>query len=271
MTDTELLKLRRQVRRDDQITDSAARLFCEVVDLAMLDDGCTAGPTQLGAWLGMSTRTVRRRRDELIDAGYLRVEPHENGRKLVPCKTDGQECRTGVADNSGQTSEVADKIGQDGVDKSGQHKENNNTHERGRAPADDSGDKQSQAESGSTLDRYIDEDDPVELYAMATSRRPPGVLAADEIKQTIDDLPRWRGVLKEWVGKGHKKTNIEGMLDVYRDGWRDGRKVRPIPDPYEHDDNEQTTTEDLDAMIDYEVTEDDLDGTNELKENNILY
>lgn len=133
MTDTELLHLRREVRRDGEISDSAARLFAEIADLSMLEDGCYAGATQLGAWLGMSERTIRRRRQELIDAGYLRAKPCQNGRKLIPVKSDGQQCPTKLTDKSDQRSKLTDKTGQNGADKSGQHKENNNTHESERA------------------------------------------------------------------------------------------------------------------------------------------
>jgi len=135
MTDTDLLKLRRAARRDNDLSDSAARLFSEITDLTMLEDGCTASATQLGAWLGMSERTIRRRRDELIDTGYLRIKPAQSARKLVPVKSDGQDCPTQTSDNSDRKSRMTDKSGQNRVDKSGQHKENKNTHERGRAGA----------------------------------------------------------------------------------------------------------------------------------------
>lgn len=42
----------------------------------------------------------------------------------------------------------------------------------------------------------------------------------DDIIQTVTDVPKWQGIVKEWIGKSWKPGNIEGMLDVYRNGWQ---------------------------------------------------
>mgnify|MGYP000447451718 CR=1 FL=1 len=222
MSDTELLELRRRVRRDHQISDSAARLFSEVVDLAMLDGGCFASPTQLGAWLGMSERTIRRRRDELKEAGYLRVEPSERGRQLIPCNPDGQECQTDVTDKSGQTTEVTDKSGQNEVDKSGQHIENNNTHERGRAPAREDGEDDTPEEVFTSL---------VKIWRSVSNAPPVSQKIEDVLwgwaqDEKIPDVGLFRDVLEEQAANTTSKgcgLSPGILLREYRDQLQSGK------------------------------------------------
>jgi len=241
MTDTELLQLRRTVRRDDDITDSAARLFSEIVDLAMLDDGCTASLTQLGAWVSMSERTVRRRRDELKEAGYLRVSACENRRQLVPCKTDGHECRTQVTDKTGQTSEVADNSGQNQPDKFGQHKENNNTYTR--EPAHARGEDTDSGEVGEMFDTLISvmreagtltgrKESTAQLLSEKLAGEYSPVIVKDALREDLD------GSLREWSGKVFREEvlprYVESMTDTKPESAQqhrgNGQQVHTKPD-----------------------------------------
>jgi len=132
MNDTQICSLRRTVRRDEKISNGAARLFAEVVDLHMMEDGCFAQDTTLAGWLGTTPRTVRRWRRELEETGYLREEPRRKGRHLIPQEAE------------------PDKNVQEAPDKNVQHREINIPRaggpERAPAPAGDgspaSGDEQ---------------------------------------------------------------------------------------------------------------------------------
>ncbi len=58
-------------------------------------------------------------------------------------------------------------------------------------------------------------------------RLTPPELWRDEII-TIDDLEKWKAILKSWLGKSFKPGNIEGLLDVYRHGWKqNGHAPKP--------------------------------------------
>jgi hypothetical protein len=41
----------------------------------------------------------------------------------------------------------------------------------------------------------------------------------DEVVSAVDDAERWQKIVHSWVGKGWNKQNIEGMLEVYNNGW----------------------------------------------------
>ena len=144
MTDAQLCSLRRTVRRDAAISNGAARLFAEVVELHMLEHGCFAQDLTLAEWLGTTSRTIRRWRRELCDAGYLREKPVEEGRRLIPheaepdknvrddrTKSSGQNCpdRTelsGGPDKSVRTKmSEPDKSVHDPPDNFVQHREYN--------------------------------------------------------------------------------------------------------------------------------------------------
>ena len=133
MNDAQLRSLRRAVRRDESISNGAARLFAEIVDLHMMEDGCFAQDTTLAGWLGTTPRTVRRWRRELEETGYLREEPRRKGRHLIPqeaepdknvrghrTKMSGQNCPDRT-----ELSGEPDKNVQEAPDKNVQHREIN--------------------------------------------------------------------------------------------------------------------------------------------------
>lgn len=39
----------------------------------------------------------------------------------------------------------------------------------------------------------------------------------------VNDIGRWREILLAWSGKGHRPDNVAGLLDVYRQGWTNGK------------------------------------------------
>ena len=45
----------------------------------------------------------------------------------------------------------------------------------------------------------------------------------DDVVAVVTDADKWQKIVHSWIGKGWNKQNIEGMLQVYRDGWRDGK------------------------------------------------
>jgi hypothetical protein len=144
MNDAQFCSLRRTVRRDEKISNGAARLFAEVVGLHLMEDGCFAQDTTLARWLNTTARTIRRWRKELYQAGYLKEEPGDQGRHLIPheaepdknvqddrTKSSGQNCpdRTelsGGPDKNDRTKmSEPDKSVQDRPDNFVQHREYN--------------------------------------------------------------------------------------------------------------------------------------------------
>jgi len=158
-SEKELRSLCRRVRRDEAISNGAARLFAEVIDLHLMDEGCFAQDPTLADWLNMSTRTVRRRRKELYRAGYL-VERADDGRRHLVPQRPAPPDKNGHSDNSVRTNlsspdkidrtkmATPDKNGHAPPDKNGQHREINNNSgrragegARASARGDDSGDQ----------------------------------------------------------------------------------------------------------------------------------
>jgi len=138
MSREELFKLRREVRRSEDISDAATRLFCEIMDLHQLSAGCIAQDVTLADYINKSPRTVARRRQELIQAGYLREEPTADGRQLVPKwpndpKTYG-ETLPDKSDESPDTSDETPDTRDNGApDKSDEHREINIPAEAGES------------------------------------------------------------------------------------------------------------------------------------------
>jgi len=144
MNDAQLCSLRRTVRRDEKISNGAARLFAEVVGLHLMEGGCFAQDTTLARWLNTTARTVRRWRKELYQAGYLKEEPGDQGRHLIPheaepdknvredrTKSSGQNCPDRTELSGGPDKNVRtkmsepDKSVQDRPDIFVQHREYN--------------------------------------------------------------------------------------------------------------------------------------------------
>ena len=137
MTDNELNQLRQRVDRDTDLTPTARLLFSEVINLSLLGDGCYKDYTTLAEDLGLAPRTVRRRRDELHQAGYLEVSKQGDRRYLVPKRPDtggrtGQECpdTDGRTDTDDRTKESApDTGGETPPDTDDRHREVDNPAE----------------------------------------------------------------------------------------------------------------------------------------------
>ena len=48
---------------------------------------------------------------------------------------------------------------------------------------------------------------------------------AYRIAEVVNDLPRWRTVVRDWFDGDHNPNNFRDMFDVYRNGWRNGGNV----------------------------------------------
>ena len=42
---------------------------------------------------------------------------------------------------------------------------------------------------------------------------------------TVKDVEKWKEIVKGWEGKNFRKGSVEGMLDVYRNGWRQNKQA----------------------------------------------
>jgi hypothetical protein len=66
----------------------------------------------------------------------------------------------------------------------------------------------------------------IQAYRDAAHYYPPKSWWGDVIEavgESDDEVKRWGTVVKKWVGKGWAPKNVEGMLDVFRNGWQDNR------------------------------------------------
>jgi hypothetical protein len=193
MNEADLRSLRREVRRNEDISNGAARLFSEVIDLHMLEEGCFAHDPTLADWLGTTPRTVRRWRKELTSAGYLREEPADRGRHLIPHKADpDKNDRTKMSDRtdmSGQNCPPADKNVHDDPDKNVQHREINIPQAEGPgegapAPTHDpstrTSSKNGEAEAPDSIDPVVESENTVNAITEAAFGEPVRGLAVKE-------------------------------------------------------------------------------------------
>lgn len=77
----------------------------------------------------------------------------------------------------------------------------------------------------------------IKAYRDASKLTPPEIMRLDMVN-TVTDLDRWKEIVKEYIGRGFHKGNIVAMLDVYRNGWRNGNGTHknghhPPSTPYE--------------------------------------
>jgi len=190
MSTEELFKLRREVRRDDDISDKAQRLFAEIVDLHQLSKGCIAQDTTLSDYLGCTPRTIARRRDELVEAGYLREDCSAKNRILVP-KWPNQPNEQGetLPDKFDETPDTNDETGDN---RDGGAPDKSDVHREKYTPPD-------VGESARVKDR---DNEGVEIWVDVTGERPT-IQAQLELKQYFEhEAPRWdpeafRSVLRE--------------------------------------------------------------------------
>lgn len=65
-----------------------------------------------------------------------------------------------------------------------------------------------------------------QVYQELTHRAVPFAWRDEVCKVT--DFEKWRAIVKSWAGK-YNPTNIEGMLDVYQNGWKNGKANGSAP------------------------------------------
>jgi len=240
MTDRELLQLRQTADRDGDLTASARVLFGEIINLNLLGDGCYKAYTTLASDLGMNERTVRRRRDELEEAGYVRVSHDGDRRYLVPTRPDSSN-RTGherpdidaEADTSDRTDATApDTDDETPPDTSVQDRDIYNPAEaQESAPARGDG----------SSDASPRDDDPpgVKIWMDVTGER-PNIATRKQLKEAFDgpESPRWDGdtfrkALREaWLNVDQKahRIRIGYLLTSYEQHLTRGGDSVPDPD-----------------------------------------
>jgi len=234
MDDVQLRSLRRQVRRDSDISNGAARLFAEIVDLHMMEEGCFAHDPTLAEWLGTTARTIRRWRKELYEAGYLREELAENGRHLTPQEAEpDKNVRTEMSGRtkfSGQNCPDRTEMSADHPDKNVRDREIYIPQAGGpggeSAPA--RGDGEATGSSPSLdLEEYDLElkDHPAveahqEFFPAVTLRQ----MQREKIATTVDDLDLWRQVLEEWALNNHRGRSIGRQIQKYHEDQRDANR-----------------------------------------------
>lgn len=210
MTQTDLLQLKRDVRRDHSLTENARLLFAEIADLHLMDEGCFALDPTLAGWIGTSQRTVERRRKELTDAGYLRVEKRGGDRHLIPQRPSrsGDDNPDDTGDDTRDVS--ADDMGASDDSAVVEEDDTRDVHREIYTPAD-------AGESAPAHDPP-GEDDRTALTIH--NRWYPDVslsIGQKEILKQIGDLGVWSDVVEWWCGNGYKGRSISRMKEKYEE------------------------------------------------------
>ena len=198
--------MRRELLRKDGDELGAYGVAVYAALASYADEDSTAYPS-LGAvaeMLGCSRRQVRREINTLAQLGWIRYEERksEDGANtshmfyLLSCPYDSQ---SGPSDSQSE-----------GV----------RTHSP--TPSDTQSDKvetnevEPNEESESARPR---EDKAVQVYHDVMPRRANNV-QKDYISTRVEDLGRWREVLRDWRAEGYSPKSVKKMLDVYENGWR---------------------------------------------------
>lgn len=72
----------------------------------------------------------------------------------------------------------------------------------------------------------------IQAYRDETHRYPAKAWYQTIIDAVGDNIDKWRGIAREWVGRGWNPSNVKGMLDVYANGWQkpdNGKWVSGVP------------------------------------------
>ncbi len=81
----------------------------------------------------------------------------------------------------------------------------------------------------------LSQDPAIKVFREITHRYPAQAWHQDIVDAVGEDVEKWRGIVKEWVGWGWNPANVKGMLEVYRDGWsfpgKNGSGDRPAGTP----------------------------------------
>lgn len=240
----ELHSLRRQARRDGDLGNGPLRLFGEVIDLTIMDE-CRAKYTTLAAWLGTTERTIRRWRDRLVEAGYLRVKDGSTDR-LIPTKPAGDETtdrtemsgepdesvRTSASDRTNMSAEPDNSV-RSGPDNSVRDMRDNKSHAEGleseseSAPAREEhrGDGAPQGTPTLSVSAYDDlrNHPAVEVHDDVFPAVQLGAIQRERIAATVSDLDVWREVLEWWALQDHRARSIARQLRKFEEDLNEHR------------------------------------------------
>jgi len=105
MDTQEAQQLRAVALEDNDLTQSARLILTLVIDFhTQQRKGCILHDSTIGEKLGMSERTVQRRRKELLNDGYLKEVDGTNRRELVPTLPEKSDDTYDISDESPDTS-----------------------------------------------------------------------------------------------------------------------------------------------------------------------
>lgn len=253
----ELHILRRRARRDGDLQHGPVRLYSEVIDLTIMDE-CRARYTTLAGWLGTTPRTIRRWRDRLVDAGYLRVEEGAPDR-LIPTeppedeeqgqsrdRTETSADRTAVSDGPDESvrsstpdrtcaSGEPDSCVRSAPDESVRYIRDNipqaggpeSECESARAREAPAGDgevgKDPSSLDVSAYDSDLKDHPAVEAHQEIFPAVSLGQIQREKIASTVDDLDLWRDVLEWWALQDHRARSIARQLKKFREDRNDQR------------------------------------------------
>jgi len=226
----ELHMLRRKARRDDDLQSGPVRLFSEVIDLTIFDE-CRAKYTTLAEWLGTTPRTIRRWRDRLAEASYLRVKEGPTDR-LIPTdpddkKSDDRTQMSGDADTdirthtSGRTqmsgsADTHDRTQTSGPDESVRSAPDTAVRDM-RDNIPQAGGPESEGAPTRDGDSGLRDHPAVEAHREAFPAVSRSRKQREQIVRYVDDIEVWRQVLEWWVMNGYRSRSIGRQIQRYHE------------------------------------------------------
>ena len=173
--------------------------------------------------LQMPKRTIRQQRQQLETDGYITCALAGNKQVITihnytnPRKYDGETINSkgdinltpskgdNKGDNKGDIEGVSKHVTPSYKSQITNHKSKKN--------------------NGSKLPRKRDPrlDNPAIIAYREEAHLHVPINIRDDVVSIVSDAEKWQGIVHSWMAKGWNKQNIEGMLQVYRDGWRDGK------------------------------------------------
>lgn len=231
MTRDQTRQIREHALEDTDLTTTARLLLSLIIDWHHKEKGCVMHDSTMAEKLGLSDRTVMRRRQELIEAGYLRQVHGAHRRELVP-KVPCSSVISGDTDgNRGDTRDERDDTDvTPGGDTAVTHMRNNNPEgasSRGHAGEEGRWDflpgyrarflPEIQSEAGS-------EDHPPDVLSIASRylEQPQDDLAST-VDYHLNQMPEDQ-VIAAYVIAGRVADQPLQYADaIIRQGWKESR------------------------------------------------
>ncbi len=221
------IKLMSQAWEQSDVGGSELLLLLALADFANDEGVCWPSTPQLAKKIRLSDRQTQRLIDKLANDGYVEIVDAGGGRskhpvyKVKPAKGDKMTPNPEPERVTPVTQRVTSSTQKGDVDVTG-------IKPSIEPPIEPSRKKRATAAPSAPQPSQV-------MVFREIFHRNPTVHQAVVINDVVKDLDLWRRVCHEWNMAGYKPTNVEGMLDWYRNGGRTstpfnrGNGVAPPP------------------------------------------